>query len=65
MNRYSFFSISTTFEEKILNIEGAKANKTPAQAFTPPAETKMGTKWAFMYNSSGREHEKWLFKDVY
>ena len=24
-------------------------NKTPAQAFIPPAEKKMGTKWRFMY----------------
>ena len=40
------------------------SNKTPAQAFTPPAEKKIGTKWAFMYNCSGREHEKWLFKNI-
>ena len=39
-----------------------KQNKTPAQAFTPPAEKKIGAKWTFMYNCSGREHEKWLFK---
>ena len=39
-------------------------NKTPAQAFTPPAEKKRGAKWAFMYNCSGREHEKWLFKNI-
>ena len=24
-------------------------NKTPAQAFTPPAEKKIGTKWTFTY----------------
>ena len=23
-------------------------NKTPSQAFTPPAEKKIGTKWTFM-----------------
>ena len=34
------------------------------QVFTPPAEKKIGTKWTFMYNSSGREHEKWLFKNI-
>ena len=39
-------------------------DKTPAQAFTPPAEKKIGTKWAFMYNCSGRENEKWLFKNI-
>ena len=39
-------------------------NKTPAQEFTPPAEKKIGAKWAFMYNCSGREHEKWLFKNI-
>ena len=39
-------------------------NKTPAQAFTPPAGKKIGAKWAFMYNCSGREHEKWLFKNI-
>ena len=37
----------------------------PAQAFTPPVEKKIGAKWAFMYNCSGREHEKWLFKNIY
>ena len=25
-------------------LEGCKDNKTPAKAFTPPAETKMGTR---------------------
>ena len=40
------------------------SNKTPAHAFTPPAEKKIGAKWAFMYNCSGREHEKWLFKNI-
>ena len=39
-------------------------NKTPAEAFTPPAEKKIGAKWAFMSNCSGREHEKWLFKNI-
>ena len=30
-------------------------NKTPAQAFTPPAdENKMGTIWIFVYYGSGR-----------
>ena len=25
-----------------------KWNKTPAKAFTPPAEKKMGTRWSFV-----------------
>ena len=40
-------------------------NKRPAQAFTPPGEKKVGAKWAFMSNCSGREHEKWLFKNIF
>ena len=28
---------------------GRRSNKTPAQAFTPPAEKKIGTKWTFTY----------------
>ena len=30
------------------------SNKTPAHAFTPPAEKKMGTKWTFMYNATAQ-----------
>ena len=44
--------------------ENFLVNKTPAEAFTPPAEKKIGAKWAFMSNCSGREHEKWLFKNI-
>ena len=33
-------------------------NKTPAQALTPPAEKKIGTKWAFMYNCSIRQGKR-------
>ena len=43
------------------------SNKTPAQAFTPPAEKKIGTKWAIyvqLSTRSGREHKKWLFKNI-
>ena len=41
-------------------------NKTPAQAFTPPAEKKMGKKWTFMYNRTGREkHEVANFLNSY
>ena len=33
-------------------------NKTPAQAFTAPAEKKMDKKWTFMDNCTGRrKHE--------
>ena len=36
-------------------------NKTPAQAFTAPAEKKMDTNWTFVYYCSGwGKHEKWL-----
>ena len=37
-------------------------NKTPAQAFTPPAEKKIGTKWHYVQLL--REHKKWLFKNI-
>ena len=40
------------FRFNILSIifhESVNVNKTPAQAFTPPAEKKIGTKWTFMY----------------
>ena len=50
--------------QKSANIAIFKRNKTPAQAFTPPAEKKIGAKWAFMYNCLGKEHEKWLFKNI-
>ena len=45
----------------IINLRGVsiKLNKTPAQAFTPPAdEKKMGTIWIFVYYAvygSGRD----------
>ena len=31
------------------NISDLMHSKTPAQAFTPPAEKKIGTKWTFTY----------------
>ena len=41
-------------------------NKTPAQAFTPPAEKKMGKKWTIMYNRTGRgKHEVANFLNSY
>ena len=41
-------------------------SKTPAQAFTPPAEKFMGKKWTFMYNCTGREkHEVANFLNSY
>ena len=41
-------------------------NKTPAQAFTPPAEKKMGKKWTFMYNCTDRgKHEEANFLNNY
>ena len=41
-------------------------NKTPAQAFTPPAEKKMGKKWTFMHNCTGRgKHEVANFLNSY
>ena len=37
-------------------------NKTPAQAFTPPAdEKKMGTIWIFGYYGSGRGRCRYFF----
>ena len=41
-------------------------NKTPARAFTPPAEKKTGKKWTFMYNCTGRgKHEEANFLNNY
>ena len=39
---------------------GVIYNKTPAQAFTPPAEKKIGT----TAQTGNREHEIWLFKNI-
>ena len=49
---FSFRSISSIiFENIFLYLKDTSAyleNKTPAKAFTPPAEKKMGTRWSFV-----------------
>ena len=35
-------------EQRILKMAFLNFNKTPAKAFTPPAEKKIGTRWSFV-----------------
>ena len=41
-----------------------KFNKTSAEAFTPPAEKKIGTKWALCTTAQAGNIKKWLFKNI-
>ena len=48
-------SSRTTMTDSLLfndcKISFCNLNKTPAKAFTPPAEKKMGTRWSFVKKS--------------
>ena len=50
--RMTVLNYSSFFEGKPPSMwritDDFKWNKTPAKAFTPPAEKKMGTRWSFV-----------------